>query len=201
MTEPQDRKNWESLWDDLGLPTEPPVAPTANTPPPTPIESPDAPPPPVEVPGPSRGRRPRSQPSAAPAEAAPEPGMFQGSDLPETESTTPGDDARPRRRRRRRRRGERSDGSAPSEAVEAAGLEAESITADAPQNARGHRRRDHVPTAEIEDELTDDREEADEGPFRPAAAESEDDEPLEFSDWTVPSWNDLIASLYRPPDR
>jgi hypothetical protein len=33
---------------------------------------------------------------------------------------------------------------------------------------------------------------------RPAAA-VEDDEPEEdFSDWNVPSWNDLIASLYRP---
>jgi hypothetical protein len=28
-----------------------------------------------------------------------------------------------------------------------------------------------------------------------------DDEPDTLSDWNVPSWNELIASLYRPPDR
>ena len=30
------------------------------------------------------------------------------------------------------------------------------------------------------------------------AAEEHDDMPVECKDWNIPSWNDLIASLYRP---
>lgn len=65
---------------------------------------------------------------------------------------------------------------------------------------RGRRRgrpRDHEPVAES------DQPEADE-PDATAHTEAEEDDTEEvdtLSDWNVPSWNELIASLYRPPDR
>jgi hypothetical protein len=51
---------------------------------------------------------------------------------------------------------------------------------------------------EADSELRDEELEQELEYARPAPA-AEDDEPEEdFSDWNVPSWNDLIASLYRP---
>jgi hypothetical protein len=50
---------------------------------------------------------------------------------------------------------------------------------------------------ELEDEPEDDEGDQDDQPRGGSAAE--DDEPEEdFSDWNVPSWNELIAALYRP---
>jgi len=32
-------------------------------------------------------------------------------------------------------------------------------------------------------------------------ADDDEDGPMDLSDWNVPSWTELIAGLYRPPDR
>jgi hypothetical protein len=43
-----------------------------------------------------------------------------------------------------------------------------------------------------------DEEEATEPEAAAPEPEDDDDEPDTLSDWNVPSWNELIASLYRP---
>jgi len=122
--------------------------------------------------GRGRGDRRPEEPAAGGQETA---GHEAGNDR---ESSSGGDEDEGQRKRRRRRRRRRSD--------------------EGPVHARPAD--DTEPTlAETEDEPSeDDVVDEDVERIRPAAAQ-EDDEPEEdFSDWNVPSWNDLIASLYRP---
>ena len=122
--------------------------------------------------GRGRGDRRPEEPAAGGQETA---GQEAGNDR---ESPSGGDEDEGQRKRRRRRRRRRSD--------------------EAPVHARPAD--EGEPTlAETDDEPSeDDVVDEDVEHIRPAAAQ-EDDEPEEdFSDWNVPSWNDLIASLYRP---
>jgi ribonuclease E len=118
-------------------------------------------------------------------------------ELPEGEETTaeegPGPakevdkDGKPRRRRGRRRK---RKGHEASEAGEK------------PRARRDSRVRSAVEEGERNEPALDEDEELREEPL---VAENltdydimDDAEAEDFSDWTVPSWNDLIASLYRP---
>jgi hypothetical protein len=107
-------------------------------------------------------------------------------------------------RRRRRRRGRRSGQGrkeqerepAAADVGEEPALEAETepeAAEDVEREPRGRRRRvDAKVETEDDDDVDDKTEEAD---------TQEDDTPDEMddlSDWNVPSWQDLIASLYRP---
>ncbi len=50
-----------------------------------------------------------------------------------------------------------------------------------------------------EEDDEDDVEDTGENGKAQSGNDADDDEPEEdFSDWNVPSWNDLIAALYRP---
>jgi len=51
-----------------------------------------------------------------------------------------------------------------------------------------------APEAET-DEFPEDEDHA---PAHAPAIDNDDEPEEDFSDWNVPSWNDLIASLYRP---
>lgn len=123
------------------------------------------------------------------------------------------DDSAPRRGRRggRSRSYQRDTETPPrQEEVQPPGDEGTgSDTGSRPSESReegGHRRRraaperletsEELPEADVErgdEELRNDLVEP------PPAAEEEDDEEVDtLSDWNVPSWNELIASLYRP---
>jgi ribonuclease E len=101
-----------------------------------------------------------------------------------------GDPQGPRKRRRRRRRRKPDEASVP------AGPETPR-TAVKP-----------APTQPVAEEFDDEEEEENdvedsgENGQPQGGMDADDDEPEEdFSDWNVPSWNDLIASLYRPDRR
>ncbi|MCI0681499.1 MAG: hypothetical protein L0Y71_05300 [Gemmataceae bacterium] len=122
------------------------------------------------------------------------------------------DDDRTRRGRRRGRRGRRSrsrrdEARAPqalrTEDAEGAPTDEAAVEAsgppgaeDAPRRvARGSRRRGE---RDFADEDMDSDDEAARSPTS-AVDEEDDDEPIEtFADWNVPSWPEIVASLYRP---
>jgi hypothetical protein len=94
----------------------------------------------------------------------------------------PADDKK--RRRRRRRRGRRGGAEGGPESAEAPGVDESGPLFDSGAE---------MPAAAGNAE---DLEEEEDG-----VEEDEDDievEPISFADWTVPTWNELIGSLYRP---
>lgn len=96
------------------------------------------------------------------------------------EPSPPEEKKRRRRRRRRGRRGGEAGGEAQDEAAEQGEAGPLFDTGAEP------------PAAAEADELEEDEEGSD---------EDEDEvevEPISFVDWTVPTWNELIGSLYRP---
>jgi hypothetical protein len=100
-------------------------------------------------------------------------------EVPEAEPE-PAAEGEKRRRRRRRRRGRRGrDATAAEEEAVGAGAEAPAI-------GDGHGTDESAEGEELGDEsdLEDDDE--------------DEVEPLSFTDWNMPTWNELIASLYRP---
>jgi hypothetical protein len=138
---------------------------------------------------------------------------------PEPGAPVPEGDEKPRRGRRRRRRGRRRNGDAPDKAApgEPAGTteprpdrppprepqrdqrgprgprrdrdESAHRAAPAPVPARAdtsdHWEREEPPLEEVE-------------PIIAPTAHTDDDEVDNLTDWDVPYWQDLIASLYRP---
>ncbi len=128
MTDPNDRKRWESLWDELGLPAEAPsAAPTAAAPtPPVPPAEPPLPSEPASRP-PETPRRfvvtppPRVPSAEATCEPFPEPCAeplsAEAVESMSAQAEPEGDGAREggkRRRRRRRRRSSRQDDAQPT---------------------------------------------------------------------------------------
>ena len=89
-----------------------------------------------------------------------------------------------KRRRRRRRRGRRGGAEGDAESAEAPGADESGPLFDTGAE---------MPAAAANAEDLEEEEDAIE--------EDEDDievEPISFADWTVPTWNELIGSLYRP---
>jgi hypothetical protein len=103
-------------------------------------------------------------------------------EVPDPEPETAAEVDKRRRRRRRGRRGRRDrDEARPEE--EAVGTGSESPANGLPVEEM----------AEGEDDSADDSDaEFDDGD------DDDEVEPLSFTDWNVPTWNELIASLYRP---
>jgi ribonuclease E len=124
------------------------------------------------------------------------------------EENGPGGEAPPKKRRGRRRRG-RGKGQREREAAPrdpAADLAPES--ADAAESglaeeteSGGNRRRGRRKPAPVSFDEAEAEESVSEATADEVApAEDDDDEPMEDlnQDWNVPSWSELIASLYRP---
>ncbi|MCI0381031.1 MAG: hypothetical protein L0215_25895 [Gemmataceae bacterium] len=115
------------------------------------------------------------------------------------------DDRRPRRGRRRgRRRGGRDDrpprgqARAPREKDESQAPGRQERAEDE-KSARGHVR--PGPERDDEEEAFDERDERDEPEeIVPAIEEDDDadDDLSQFANWNLPSWQELISSLYRP---
>ena len=188
---------WKLLQQELGLvPAEDPAAraPRPAPPPPKPVADvpPDlpSPSPALEVPPPPRVPEPADEPLptvrvefAADLAANAEPptaeeNVVEMGEAPEEipEEPAPPDDGKRKRRRRRRR------GRKPDEAPAINGEATQPVAAD----AQG------IPEpADQSDEEEDD-----------AGAEDDDDdddvEPIVLTDWNVPTWQELIGSLYRP---
>jgi ribonuclease E len=237
MIDPEDRKRWQAMAAELGLPPEEEETPPASVPvdtaepeakePRTEVHEPE--PAPVHEETPSRGRRRRSPPLApepraegpgeSPVEAAAPGPVESGPALAEAPAAeaTDASEQRPSRRRRRGRRGSKKDeGETEPASVEAAlatGAEAENPTEpvaevpdeetpEEPARRRGRRRgRSRKGERESEPAQASETEEAEEEVVSEEPArveEEEDDEMDDLSNWNVPSWQELIASLYRP---
>jgi hypothetical protein len=109
----------------------------------------------------------------------------------------PGEEEKPRRGKRRRRRGRRRGGDRgepDASRTTPAVRDGESESRDRRDRGRGRRGHDEEPRQERPhaEEASEMLEE------RPARAHNIPSSDTDFSDWNVPSWQDLIASLYRP---
>ena len=216
---PDDASHWRKLAEEFGLEPEP----TAPSPKAVPARSAEpealaaaaervAPPSSVERLGPSapHSRRAISEQAKAgpdPAPANPAPAEIS------VESPVAEEEGAPARGRRRGRRGPRRAAEPESESVaetpesgeplESAAKEgAETSEEDKPKRrrrGRGRGRDRRGKEDEVEREETPEEEPVAEEEEEPFAVEEEDDEDAtDYSDWSVPSWQDLIASLYRP---
>jgi hypothetical protein len=110
---------------------------------------------------------------------------------------------RPRHGRRRGRRGQRSrrDGDE-NRGAPPLDLDDTEVELADDQGVAPRRRPQDADEAEPDDDFGNDSTAEDDVPRAPpqhAAEENDDDEPVEtFADWNVPSWQEIVASLYRP---
>jgi len=111
---------------------------------------------------------------------------------------------RPRRGRRRGRRPSREEGPVAETQGEQPGGEDQPVAEETDRSSEASRRRGRGRGRHKKLERDDDNAETalvDEEPEQqapPTDEEADDEEVDNLSNWNVPSWNDLIASLYRP---
>jgi hypothetical protein len=247
MIDPEDRKRWQAMAAELGLPPdeEEPSAPVQAAPEPE-VEEPRTEfhePEPIPEGPPNRGRRRRGHSPVVetraeePVKAAPEvPAAKEASiepsipepaepstavkEAPEAKEPAP-EDQRPARRRRRGRRGSKQEAETETEPTsgdaalvtgtedespaEAATEAPEGESSEEPTPRRGRRRgrtrkgeRESEPTVTEEAAETVEEEEEVVSEEPPRVEEDDDEEVDDLSNWNVPSWQELIASLYRP---
>jgi ribonuclease E len=223
MNQPEEQSSWQNLWEELGLPAEPPAA------------RPEEPVAPAE--------QPSERTEAVAAEATGDlveevaPAIQPAAEAPPARADEEREEGRGRRRRGGRggRRGRGEELAAeeapvplgsqsppeaepapteegPDSAAATPPAEAEAAEADE-REPRGRRRRSRsrgrkrpaeaaAPSeapAEPVEEAPDDVEDGDVLLDKPEVAPAEEEEELEdLSNLNVPSWNELIASLYRP---
>lgn len=209
MAETDDiQRRWRDLAEQLGLPPEPADKPAKPATPRAVTEG---------RPVAATPRRLQEQPSAKPPEVPEEPVEAAAEDaaVPVTAAAPEIEERRPARGRRRgRRSGSRSSDSAAGEREEAesaadappdaeAGTDAEEGEATMRERSpRGRGRGRHKKAEREETEApaaVDDVEEGEpeEAP-EPATDNDEDDDGDDMSGWDIPSWQELIDSLYRP---
>jgi hypothetical protein len=196
MSEEQERSKQEEHWRELAqllgigpdAPAAKPVA--ARTPAPPPVEA-KAPPPPPPEPAPVMASVAEFHEEVVVTPIVEETSVEEPplSDLvtgEETETSADWREAeeedRPRRGKRRRgRRGRREEPPRPRMEEKAPDLEATEEEPPFPEDS-------------------DDGEEETEDAAEPVEAQTEEDLDVDdtLRDWNVPSWNELIASLYRP---
>ncbi len=215
------REHWQAIAEQLGLapdPSQPCAAPAeSDLPPPMPEEEPVA-----EVSAPAVEREPLAEPApprrgrrGRPDQAEKQPVLRERpNSMPRAEAGThesaapTGQSEEEGTRRGRRRRSGRS--AAPTENRPRASEASAEISdeAEAPDEPASHpkrrgRGRNRSKKAELEKPRPargENKEPAAE-PVAPPGAEREDeelDDVRSLSNWNVPSWNELIASLYRP---
>jgi hypothetical protein len=218
MSGPNDGSNWESLWDDLGLTTP---QPTSR---PTPVEAAPKPTEPRVTANPVAEKQPSSQ-QAEPISPLPTASGSTAEGAPGVQDEAAGGEEA-KSVRRGRRRGRRSGRTAEAAPVASAAVVTESVappqeaaappevpaapTASTPSEAeaqreerRGRRRRrrrrpdERESGARAENTAPDvEREEPTE--VAADAADKDFDDEDDLSNWSVPPWQDLISSLYRP---
>src|SRR5262249_12286334 len=208
MNEPDDQQRWQALFEDLGLPPEPETkrgsATSHSEPQPEPVarkasgeeaasseavtEKEEASP---------RGRR-RRVPLTEERESDVETVVADAESSAEKEekgATEASEAQEAPRGRRRRRRGKAAPAAEEAEAAPTS-EEAQEPAREGPVDKGGRRRRG--PGGKKRESEGQPRSEATgEAAERDQAAE-EEVEVDDMSDWVVPSWNELIASLYRP---
>jgi hypothetical protein len=179
MNEPEknsQRDHWQAIADQLGLSSEPEASerpreePLARTP---------AAPAPMEKTFSRReDPKPQSPDRKLDPESRAESPVLRDEDLSSEDSDSAKDSDRPRRGRRRR--GEKS------------GPATEEGEGRAPRRGRGRKPQPEEESAPTDDELPSEEQPPSQSP------DDDDDEIPRMSEWNVPSWNDLISSLYRP---
>jgi hypothetical protein len=224
MSQPEDR--WASLAEELGLPPEPGARPVAGEAPAARATAPPA----VHAPPSDKEAVPEVVAGEAAPREPETVGDAVPSGGPE-ESSEGGRSRSRRRRRKRGRKAENEEpavptGSAGDEltftqaratvsevdiAVAAVteprqpeaelGVQATSEEADEGRERRGRRRRrgERSPDASESHTLVEDSEPNEHGAG--TVVEEDNEEVDDLADLNLPSWNELIAGLYRPPDR
>jgi hypothetical protein len=206
MSESETMQHWRDLAEQLGLPPEPAERPAE--PPLTPAAVPAL-------------RRARESSEESQTEAFPRP-VTEGeivenahgaaAESPSEISVTP-EEHRASRGRRRGRRGGRGAGSRTAQTATAEGAPDETPGAEvsagaeetpeepssrdrSPGRGRGRSRHRRAAVEETEEPATVE-DEVEEEPTPEPSADS-DDEEEDLSGWSIPSWQELIDSLYRP---
>jgi hypothetical protein len=209
MNETDDiQRRWRELAEQLGLPPEP-TAPAEPALPPTQVlrepESAAA-----EAPEPGERTDNKDQTLEAVRE---EPTDTKGAE-PVGAATEPEESPREERRhsrgRRRGRRGGRKTEPSAAEtseeetgAAETTATQADDEAEPAPERSRRRgrgrsRSRKAVAEEEMSEPAEETEEQQEEEPAPQPAAVEEDEEDDDMSGWSIPSWQELISSLYRP---
>jgi hypothetical protein len=203
------RSHWDELAEQLGLEPEKPTqsaSETAAVPDPAPFRAEEEPPAQVansyEDLEASFGQDQR-QAVPTPVQALDE----SGDSLPEPDAELPQIDdesersegSKGRGRRRRRRRSKAAEENAAPEPTETGTENGAENEDEAPRRrsrrGRGRRRADEDERSSRRKDAADDAEHA---PASTSPFAEEDDEMDDLSNWQAPSWQELIASLYRP---
>jgi hypothetical protein len=178
MNEPEknsQRDHWQAIAEQLGLSSEPEAS---ERPREEPFVKAPAAPAPIEK---AFARQEDREPEAPDREFDPEPQAespaLRDEELPSEDGDSPKDD---RPRRGRRRRGQKN------------GPAADEGEGRAPRRGRGRKPQPEEESGPTDDELPTEEKAPSESP------DDDDDEIPRMSEWNVPSWNDLIASLYHP---
>jgi hypothetical protein len=197
--EDERRSHWQELAEQLGLEPEKPAAETLqqHTPSAPPTAYPIAEEPPIETAEETlddEGTNPPDQETASP-ETATEHTQDTDADseaAPDDELEAPrGPTERGQRRRRRRSKSESA--TAPAESSDAEADADEGPTSEESETPRGRSRRRGRGRRQADTPEKDDN-------AAPTAAPADVDEDSldDLSNWQAPSWQELIASLYRP---
>jgi hypothetical protein len=198
---PKQHNPWDELAEELGLSESP--APPAHHDARTQPDRRDEPATEqndIESEAPARGSEPDRElmdEMQDEGEELPPPSAFEEGQEASDERGGQGEEGKSTRSAGRRRRRRKAAGDKPNEAKPDEADVQDEVRA-APDRSRG-RRRPEVEDSEDApaDEPGDEPEE--QGLAASAFEEEEGEEELmNYSNWTVPSWNDLIASLYRP---
>ena len=204
-----DSQHWRELAAQLGLPPDEPTGESAT---PRRAERPTEPEPPSPIVEPRQDSIPETAELAAKPDTAAEDTGLSGQHT-HIEAPPPIDDEqRQRRPRRRGRRGARRGEAGSPQELEAetapelvgdAGLgvqEAKDEPETAPERPRrggGRSRGKKSPPDKLVVSAPPKLHEPAGGPTEPVSADTDEDED-DMSSWNIPSWQDLIDSLYRP---
>jgi len=220
MSEPdrsRQREHWQAIAEQLGLAPEPEAGSESRPeqlPAKAEAEKPPQPPAPLAEPAqfsaeerqPRRGRRGR--PVAAldsPPRAEPKRPSIEKSAVKQTGARpSPPAEESPAPRRGRRRPAARASAEADTDATEPSSgavlsheEKAESQTTE-PRNHRGRGRQKRAGGAKPKERTATEEDTSAKVETPQESEEAELDDVRSLSNWNVPSWNELIASLYRP---
>jgi hypothetical protein len=192
--------HWQAIADQLGLSDDKPTPPTSKSAAPKP--EPAAPRSWADE-APAAREEIRESAGVPPQVERPAAAKAVEGDREDREGEGPDRETRSAGRRRRRR-GPRRDSNEPG-----ARVESEEETGPEPAGFREADRpgsRDEAPEAGFRDEDADEEEDEggddsagpEEGPGPWREEDDTDEETVDYSTWSVPSWNEIIAGLYRP---
>ena len=189
----REREHWQAIAEQLGLAPEAETREVAHAMPAARLAEKAPEPEPIAPPEPEQDEGPRLESPVATDQTEPEPSVARSdeaaeepTDLPSSEPADTEEKPEPRGRRRRRSTS-RSDKARTTEPSEAGNVENREASPKRREKGRGRKKQAQAAAGE--------------GAGAPVASIAEPDDADDdegYGNWTVPSWSELIASLYRP---